>query len=196
MRQTPRFLGMALAANLGVIASPRLAGGQLTEGRMAHWTLVSGSATFGDSVQPGKLYRLTTLGGQLAVNTRVLEGVHLQSVKEHPVNAVFHRSNPRDPVRLNEPFAIYFTARAAYLVHKNGKDSDLGLVDWDPGREPPLPQPAGIFQWEFRSLPAAPSQDHRHRVLKTREPLALFNSVANVFLVYDRDSRELRWRRP
>jgi hypothetical protein len=109
---------------------------------------------------------------------------------------VFHRQGTRGSVKLNEPVAICFPARRAYLVRKSGPPHDLGLADWEPSREPPMAQPAGIFQWQFQSLPQASTRDHRERKLKTREPLALFNTSTNQYLVYDKTTRLLKWREP
>jgi hypothetical protein len=188
----------ALASSLFVWSLSTNAVAQPARGSHVHWVLLSKSKAFNEPVHSGTtLYRLITSGAQqLAVNTKVFEGLRLRPVAEGPENIAFHRRGTGDTVQLNEPVAIYLYARRAYLVFKQGRDFGLGLADYEPSREPPQERPAGIYQWRFSSAPESTTRDQRTRGLLTREELALFNTSKNDYLVYDRNARKLRWRTP
>jgi len=166
------------------------------DGTNHHWLLSSKSKVFNEPVRNGAAYRLITVSGQLAWNNEVFEGLRILPIARGYENLIIEQQTRGGGVSLNEPFALYCDNRAAYIIHKIGPAFSLGFVDWDPTREPPMKQPTGIYQWEFRSPPGASIRDHRTRDIVTQETLALFNTSVGAYLVYDSKARTLRWLKP
>ena len=185
-----RVTAVALAALAGTLPA------QPPRGDHNHWVLLSKSGEPREPVRFGSdaRYFLNTYRlNKLAVDTKVAEGMTLLRLASGQENLVFYNPGAGDTVRLNNPVAIYVYSRRAFLVHQTGPRWELGLVDWEPSREPPQPRPANIYQWRFERPPELAARDHRTPTLGTREELALYNLDKRAFLVYVREKGALRW---
>jgi hypothetical protein len=95
-------------------------------------------------------------------------------------------------VRLNEPVAIEINQRG-YLIYR--KQEGLGLEWQEDSQLNPAWNSPDVYQWEFRSM-SPQRRDHRTRDIRTKEHLALFNTVAGAYLVYgERRGIDLKWKK-
>jgi hypothetical protein len=136
-------------------------------------------------------------------------------------NIACHREASSGLPELNEPFAMYLPDQRVYLVHRNrdrladgaivvrdGVPSgaarvpgDIGVFEWDPARKDGRTRPALLLQWEFRVIGDKRTRSivsQRGRILdhmyEATEELALFNTSANAYLVYDAKRNIVGWR--
>jgi hypothetical protein len=99
--------------------------------------------------------------------------------------------SPKDTGRnvlLNEPIALYFNG-AGYLVYRKGA-SGVGLEWQRDAHFNPARKDRDVYQWEFH-VP----RDHRLREIKTKEYLALRNTLRGAYLRSSREDNQLRWHR-
>jgi hypothetical protein len=84
---------------------------------------------------------------------------------------------------------LYFQG-PGFLVYRKGADG-VGL-DWQTDSHfNPLREDRDVYQWQFE-VP----RDHRSRPIKTKEHLALRNTLRNAHLVFNQGNKRLAWHRP
>jgi hypothetical protein len=99
--------------------------------------------------------------------------------------------SPKDTGRnvlLNEPTGLYFND-FGYLVYRNGA-SGVELEWQRDSHFNPARNYRDVYQWEFH-VP----RDHRSREIRTKEHLALRNTLRGAYLRASREDNRLRWHR-
>lgn len=167
-------------------------------------------------------YRLVSATLQLAIDTRRGQRLHLRPFNAAGMraNVAYHRKASSNGLELNRLFAIYLPDQRAYVVHKKVEraegeiiirepaelgavwvPSDVSLVEWNPSSNDTRAPPADVFQWELRI-----TGDHRTRSIASQrrrvagqwyevtEDVALFNTSANAYLMYDATGGFVGWK--
>jgi len=193
-------------------------------GPIVQWLLVyepAGSA--GPMLRGGPKYRIVTTQGFLKFTLDLKASQPILTLHTYNTNGMAEDfqchslSFNHNIAKLNVPISLYVPDKRAYFYYRKLKPGQIGvnsvppvgvisgpsnlkLVNWNPDRI--AQRPGGIHQWVFmkpgdrrqKRISGKLSIVEGKRVIVT-DKLAIYNKLADAFLVFDSSKKRLGWRK-